>query len=228
MTTKRVSFESRSGDAVEGILAEPASAGRAPGVVLVHEWWGVSDHIRSVAERLASAGFLVLVPDLFHGAVAKTEAEASALMTALDTIRAVGEIAGAAKLLASHERSNGKVGVLGFCMGGALSFASACHVPGLAAVVPFYGVPPAEKVDYGNVTAPVLAHFARIDQWATVEKGEAIQKQIEAAGKATMRLEVYDAQHAFVNDTRPEVYDAANAKLAWDRSVAFLREHLAG
>ena len=93
-------------------------------------------------------------------------------------------------------------------------------------MLPFYGIPPAEKVDYGKVTAPIQAHFAKTDEWATVAKAEAIKEQLDARGQA-MELHVYDAQHAFVNDTRPDVYDAANAKIAWDRSVAFLKKHLA-
>ena len=124
-----------------------------------------------------------------------------------------------------HARGNGKVGVMGFCMGGALSFASACHVEGLSAVVPFYGTPPAEKVDYAKVTAPILAHFAKNDEWATVAKAEEIKAALDKLGKS-MKLEVYDAGHAFVNDTRPEAYDEKSAKLAWQRSVDFLKKHV--
>lgn len=228
MTTK-VSFTSKSGAAVDGLLAEPSGpaegAGKSPAVILLQEWWGLNDHIASLAARLAKDGFLVVAPDLYHGKVAKSADEAGKLMTELDTHVAVGEIAGAAQFLKAHPRSNGNVGVIGFCMGGALSFASACLVDGLSAVVPFYGVPPAEKVDYAKVTAPILAHFARRDEWATVSKAEAIKKQLDALGKS-MQLAVYDADHAFVNDTRPDVYDEKNAKLAWERTVAFLKQHL--
>jgi carboxymethylenebutenolidase len=224
--TTRVSFSSRDGRTVEGELEEPAGAGKAPGVVLVQEWWGVNDHVRSLAARLAKEGFLVLAPDLYHGTVTRDAEEAARLMTQLDTLTAVGEIAGAAAFLKEHPRGTGKVGVTGFCLGGALSFAAACHVEGLSAVVPFYGIPAAEKVDYGKVTAPILAHFARNDDWATVAKAEEIKSALDQRGHP-MELQTYDAQHAFVNDTRPEVYDAANAKLAWERTVAFFRKHLA-
>jgi carboxymethylenebutenolidase len=217
---KRVSF-----DNIEAELAEPAGSGKAPGLVLIHEWWGVNEHIRDVAERFAKEGFLVAAPDLYHGKVTEDAAEAEALMTALDTLQAVREIGAAAAYLKQHPRSNGKVGVTGFCMGGALSFASACHVPGLSAVVAFYGIPSAEKVDYAKVTAPVMAHFAKRDDWATVAKAEEIKGQLEGRGHP-MELHVYDADHAFMNDTRPEVHDAANAKLAWDRTIAFLKKHL--
>jgi carboxymethylenebutenolidase len=159
--TTHVHFQSKSGSPVEGDLAEPAGGERVGGLVLLQEWWGVNDHIRSIAERMAKEGFLVLAPDLYHGKLARDATEAGQLMTALDTLKAVDEVAGAARYLKEHARSNGKVGVFGFCMGGALSFASASHVEGLSAVVPFYGIPPAEKVDYRNVTAPIMAHVAQ-------------------------------------------------------------------
>lgn len=218
--TKRVSFAN-----LEGELAEPAGSDKAPCLVLVQEWWGVNDHVRDLAERFAKDGFLVVAPDLFRGRVTKDAAEAARWMTELDTLQAVKDIAAAAAYLKEHPRSNGKVGVTGFCMGGAMSFAAACHVPGLSAVVAFYGVPPAEKVDYGKVTAPVMAHFAKRDQWATVAKAEEIKKQLDARNHP-MELCVYDADHAFVNDTRPEVYDEKSAKLAWERTVAFFGKHL--
>ncbi len=221
----RVSFSSRTGGEIDGELAEPSGSGPVPCVVLVQEWWGVNDHVRSLAERMAQEGFLTLAPDLYHGTVTRDAEQAAKLMGALDTLRAVDEIAGAAAFLKAHPRANGKVGVMGFCMGGALSFAAACHVPGLSAVVPFYGIPAAEKVDYARVTAPIMAHFAARDEWATVSKAEAIEKQLDARGQS-MELHVYDAQHAFMNDTRPEVYDADAAKLAWERTIAFFEKHL--
>jgi carboxymethylenebutenolidase len=223
--TTTVSFEGPSGSNVSGELAEPSGSDRAPAVVLVQEYWGVNAHVKSLAERLAKEGFLVVAPDLYHGKIAKDAGEAAKLMTELDTIEAMKEIGAAVAFLKEHPRGNGKVGIIGFCLGGALSFAAACHVEGLSAVVPFYGVPPAEKVDYAKVSAPILAHFAKRDEWATVAKGEDIKKQCEAHG-TSMQLEVYDAGHAFMNDTRPEAYDDKSAKLAWQRSVDFLKKHL--
>lgn len=217
--TTTVTFQGQSGGNVDGELAEPSGNDRAPALVLVQEYWGVNAHVKSLAERLAKEGFLVVAPDLYHGTIAKDAAEAAKLMTELDTLAAMEEIRAAVAFLKSHPRGNGKVGVIGFCMGGALSFAAACHVEGLSAVVPFYGVPPADKVDYAKVSAPILAHFAKKDEWATVAKGEAIKQQVGTK----MQLEV----HAFVNDTRPEAYDEKSAKLAWQRSVDFLRKHLA-
>ncbi|MBL8612295.1 MAG: dienelactone hydrolase family protein [Myxococcales bacterium] len=224
--TKRVKLEARSGFEMQAEVAEPAGDARAPGVVLVQEWWGVNDHVKDLTTRLAGEGFLVIAPDLYDGKTTKDPAEAGALMQALDTARAVDQIAGAVAWLKASPRCSGKVGVTGFCMGGAMSFAAACHVPGLSAVVPFYGVPVPEKVDYAKVTAPIQAHVAEHDAWVTVAKAKAIQDEL-ASRSHPMELCVYDAQHAFVNDTRPEVYHPENAKLAWGRMVEFFRKHLA-
>lgn len=224
--TTTVRFGAKGGSEVAGELAEPSGTAKAPSVVLIQEYWGINAHVKSLADRLAKEGFLVVAPDLYHGKIAKDASEAGKLMTELDTLVAVKEIGAAAAYLREHPRGSGKVGVIGFCLGGALAFAAACHVEGLDAVVPFYGVPPAEKVDYSKVTAPILAHFAKTDAWASVDRAEAIKKQVEAAG-GSMQLEVYDAGHAFVNDTRPEAYDEKSAKLAWQRTVDFLKKNLA-
>jgi carboxymethylenebutenolidase len=221
---QRVTFSAKSGAAASGEIGLP-EGGKGPGLVLVQEWWGLNDHVRSLIDRFAAAGFVTLAPDLYHGVSTKDPAEAGKLMTALDGKRALDEIAGAVAFLASHERGNGKVGITGFCMGGAYAFAAACNVPELGAAVPFYGIPPEANADYAKCKVPIQAHFARRDEWATVAGAEAIKKKLEGFGQS-MELHVYDADHAFVNDTRPEVHAPAEAKLAWDRAVAFLHAHL--
>ncbi|WP_437762270.1 dienelactone hydrolase family protein [Sorangium sp. So ce281] len=223
--SEKVSFPAKDGSSATGEIVWPKQGDKSPAVVLIQEWWGVNDHIRSLLDRLAAAGFIALAPDLYHGKTTKDAAEANRLMTELDKPRALEEIAGAARFLSAHERSTGKVGVIGFCMGGALSFAAAATIPELAAAVPFYGVP-SPAPDYTRVKAPILAHFAARDGWATPAAAEAIQKELAARGQS-MELHVYDADHAFANDTRPEVYAPEAAKLAWERSIAFLKQHLA-
>lgn len=193
--------------------------------MLIQEWWGLDDHIKSLAERFAKEGFLVLAPDLYHGKTTTDSNEAASLMTDLDTLKAVDEIAGAVAFLKQHPRSNGKVGVTGFCLGGALTLASACHVPGLGAAVSFYGIPPAEKVDYAKVTAPVMMHVARHDEWVTPAKAGHVRDEIEKHGKH-VDLFIYAANHAFVNDTRPEVYSAENAQVALERTFELFHQHL--
>jgi carboxymethylenebutenolidase len=216
--TQRVTFPSSVGEA-SGVLVTPAGGGVHPAIVVLQEWWGINDQIQSVAARYADAGFVAIVPDLYHGAVARTADEAGAMMKALDAAKAVQEIAGAVSFV--RERSNGKVAVTGYCMGGGLALASAVHIRGLAAVVPFYGLP--GDLDWAQVDAPIQAHFAQHDEWATVAGAQ----KVKAAVQAPMELYTYDAQHAFANDRRPEVYNAEAAKLAWDRALAFVRSHTA-
>jgi carboxymethylenebutenolidase len=159
------------------------------------------------------------VPDLYHGQLATTAEEAGRMMKALDFGKAVQEIAAAVAYLREHPRSTGKIAVSGYCMGGALSFATAVNVRGLAAVVPYYGLP--GDLDWSKIDAPVQAHFAAHDDWATVAGAQKIKDAVQVP----MELHVYDAQHAFCNERRPEVYNAAAAALAWDRTLAFAREH---
>ena len=218
--TQRVTIPTSTGE-VPGVLALPDGDARGPGVVVLQEWWGVNEQIQSMARRWADAGFVAIVPDLYHGKVAKDADEAGRMMSALDFGKAVPEIGGTVAYLRSHPRSTGKIAVTGYCMGGALTLTAAVNVRGLAAVVPFYGLP--GDLEWSKIDAPVQAHFVKHDDWATVAGAE----KIKAAVKVPMELHIYDAQHAFCNDRRPEVYNADAAKLAWGRAVAFVREHTA-
>ena len=225
MATTRETFKAKSGAEASGEIALPAGEGKAPAVVLLQEWWGINDHIRSLLGRLAEAGFVAVAPDLYHGKVARDAETAGKMMQALDWAKAMDEIAGAVAHVAAHPRCNGNVGAIGFCMGGALAFAAATQVPELKAVVPFYGVPGAGKAEWSKVKAPIMAHFAKRDEWAKPSLAEDIKKELEGRGQK-MELHLYDADHAFVNDTRPEVYSPDNAQLAWKRSMDFLHQHL--
>ena len=220
----RVNFKSRSGGDARGEIIEPAGTGKAPGLVLVQEWWGLNDHIRSLVERFASAGFVTLAPDLFHGKTTKNAQEAAQWMQALDKPNAIEEIAGAQTFLAAHPRCNGNVGVTGFCMGGALTLASAAMVAEMKAAVAFYGLPDA-GIDFSKTRAAIQMHVASKDHWVTVDLARALQEKLQKQGHA-MELHIYEADHAFVNDTRPEVHNPGAATLALDRAVAFLHQHL--
>lgn len=224
--TERVRFTARDGHAAEGELALPPGDARVGGLVLLQEWWGVNGHIRDLCERFAREGFVVIAPDLYEGVTTKDAGEAGQLMTALKWPAALEKIAGAVALLKAHPRCNGKVGVTGFCMGGAGAFVCAAQLQGLDAVVPFYGLAPAHYADWSTAnTPPIQGHFAERDQWAKASLAEAVRDALVARGRE-MELHVYDADHAFVNDTRPEVHAPAQAKLALSRATAFLHKHL--
>jgi carboxymethylenebutenolidase len=214
------------GAGVTGAVAEPEGFTTAGGVVIVQEWFGINDDMKKMVDRFAAAGFVAVAPDLYHGKIARSEDEASQMMNALDFGKAASEVGQAVEYLKTNARCNDKVAVLGFCMGGALAFVAACSVPGLAAVVAFYGAPDIDKLDLRRVTAPIQAHFAKRDEWAAPSKAEAIKKQLDALGKP-MELHVYDAGHAFMRDSDPAKHDAPSARLAWERATAFLKKHLA-
>ncbi|MBK8119172.1 MAG: dienelactone hydrolase family protein [Sulfuritalea sp.] len=218
-----IEFNRPDGSACRGYLAN-AGQGR-PGVVVIQEWWGLNDQICGVADRFARAGFTALAPDLFKGRVTQDADEASHLMNGLDFPGATHQdIRGAVDYLRGV--GAGKVAAMGFCMGGALTIAAAVHVPNLSAGVCFYGIPPREFADPANIHVPFQGHFANMDDWCTPAAVDALEAAMRARG-ATPELHRYDADHAFFNERRGEVYDAACAGLAWDRSVAFLAKHLA-
>lgn len=212
------------GDAV-GELVAPEGEGKAPGVVLIQEWWGLNGQIRHVAARLAREGFVVALPDLYHGRWTTDPAEAQQLMTSLDFKGAVAELCGAVTFLQQHARCNGNVGVMGFCMGGALTFATAATSPDVKAGVAYYGLAPQDVFDHANIKAPILAHFASKDGWAKADKAQELADTMKARGQS-LELHVYDADHAFANDVRPEVYAPDAAAQAWKRTTEFLHRHL--
>ena len=204
-------------------LALPKAEGRHPAVVVIQEWWGVNDQIKGTCDKWAGEGFLALAPDLYHGEVVPfgDAGKAGELMNKLDRPKALQEIAAAIEKLRAHPRCNGKIVVTGYCMGGAMTLATAATVKGLAAAIPFYGLPPG--ADWSHVTAPVQMHVAEHDDWVTVDAAKKVQ---HALGNK-MELHTYDAHHAFCNERRPEVYNASACAQAWQRAVTFAKQHVA-
>jgi carboxymethylenebutenolidase len=205
-------------------LAVPAGPGPHPAVVLIHEWWGLNGGIKKLCDDWTFEGFIALAPDLYDGKVipiGKSD-DAAAAMNALDFGKAVQTIAAAVEKLRADPRCSGKIAITGYCMGGALSLATATQVSGLAAVVPFYGLPPG--ADWSKIDAPIQAHFAAKDTWATVAAAKQVQAKLHELHK-DMDVHVYDADHAFCNKQRPEVYNASACAQAWERTVAFVRSH---
>jgi carboxymethylenebutenolidase len=220
-----VSFAA-NGRSAGGYLALPPG-GTGPGLVVLQEWWGLVDHIKALCDRFAAAGFVALAPDLYHGEVAKSPDAAGKLLMALNIVETGKELRGAAAYLHGHQAViPKKVGVLGFCMGGQLAlFAAQEHGDLFAAAVDFYGIHPKVSIDPTRVRIPVLAHFGARDESVPVASAHALAAAIRSAGGHFEDHE-YGAGHAFFNDTRPQVYDATCAALAWDRTLAFLRQHL--
>lgn len=216
-----------NGRTAEGYLALPPS-GRGPGVIVLQEWWGLVDHIKDLTERFAREGFVALAPDLYHGEKTKTPDQAGKLLMALNIAEAAKDLRGAAMYLRSRpEVQAKKVAAVGFCMGGQLAlFAASAHPDVIDAAVDFYGIHPKVDPDVSKLSGPVLAHFGRRDKSVNEQAARALIDRIEAAGK-TIEAHFYNADHAFFNDQRPEVYDRQSAELAWRRTLDFLRRSLA-
>jgi carboxymethylenebutenolidase len=216
-----------NGGTVPAYLAEPEGEG-GPGVVVIQEWWGLVPHIEDVCDRLAAQGFVALAPDLYHGESTTEPDEAGKLMMGLRLEQALKDMGGAADTLG--ERTGGKVGVIGFCMGGGLALLLAAHRPDvIGACVPFYGALPWQDAepDWSRLEAPVQAHVGTKDEWALSFVNDLAPKLREL----DKEIEVFtyeDADHAFFNDDRPEVYDEEAATAAFGRAVALLHEHLGG
>lgn len=216
-----ITFTRPDGKGCRGYLAT-AGEGK-PGVVVIQEWWGLNAQICGIADRLAAAGFNALAPDLYEGRVAQDADEASHMMNGLDFPQATHQdLRGAVEHL---KGLGGKLGVMGYCMGGALAVATAVHVPGVTAVVCYYGIPPKDFADPASIRIPFLGHFAKRDDWCTPAAVAALEQALLAGG-GQPEIHHYDADHAFCNERRPEVYDAAAAALAWERTLAFWRKHL--
>lgn len=222
---RRVTIKTNGHD-TRGYLAKPAGSG--PGVLVIQEWWGLVPHIESVADRFAEAGFVALAPDLYHGESTTSPDEAGRKMMALDIAHAGEDLGAAATYLRGlAECSPKKVAALGFCMGGQLALFAACaHPDTIDAAVDFYGIHPAVKPDLAKLRGPVLAHFGKTDGFVKEADARALAASIESAGKKC-EAHFYEAGHAFFNDARPEAYDAPSAKLAWDRTLSFLKKNLA-
>jgi carboxymethylenebutenolidase len=215
-----ISFTRPDGESAKGYLATPSGEVRGS-VVVIQEWWGLTDQIRGVCDRLAAEGYRALAPDLYDGVVAKNADEANAKMAALDFPKAVTQyVRGAAQ---NVKGNGGKVAVLGFCMGGAITLLSSAMVPEVDAAVCYYGIPPG--FDASKVRVPLLAHFAKHDDWVTPSKVDELENNLRSA-RASFELHRYDASHAFANENRPEVHDPAATKIAWDRSIDFLRRNI--
>ena len=218
-----IQFKRPDGTTCPGYLVNLKTNAAARGFVVIQEWWGVNDQIKKTADRLAEAGYRALVPDLYRGKVTTAREEASHLMEGLNVPDAAEQdIRGAVQYL---KQSSEKVVVGGFCMGGALTILSALRVPEMNAGACFYGIPPAHIADPKAINIPLICHFANQDDWCTPAKVNEVEAALKQS-KSQFEIYRYEAHHAFMNEARPEVYDAAAAKLAWERTLKFLNKML--
>jgi carboxymethylenebutenolidase len=226
---KTLTFNRPDGKTVGGYLAEPAAGASAPAMVVIQEWWGMNDEIKGVADKLAKAGYRALVPDLYRGKVALEANEAKHLMEGLNFGDAAGQdIRGAVQYLKKESK---KVGVTGFCMGGALTVLSAVNVPEADLGVIWYGYPPLDYVDASKIRMPLLGHWATQDEAFPIVGVDALEQKLRGAG-VKFEFHRYNAKHAFANEAADRKklpmlkYDAQAAELAWKRTLEFLAKNL--
>ena len=221
--TSDIELKLDSGRSVRAALARP-SAANAPGLLLIHEWWGLNDEMRDIAARMADVGFLALSVDLFEGVVATEPEHARALMTGVDAAKATETMKGWANWMRRDSGCNGKVGALGFCMGGGWALNTALATP-LEASVIFAGPCGKTAAELGALKGPVQGHFGRLDQGIPVQMAEGLREALKAAGKPG-EIHIYEeANHAFARIGGPNFHQAS-ADLAWQRTLEFLKKNL--
>lgn len=219
----KISFPKFDGKQAKGYLAKAAEA-NAPGVVVIQEWWGLQDQIRGICDRLALAGYEALAPDLYAGTVVPYhDREAAAReMNSLNFAEATDQVVrGAVQYLG---KTGVKVGLTGFCMGGAVAILGACRIPEVAAAAIFYGLPSENAFKPSDIKVPLQGHYANIDDYITPQKVDAFEAGLKAA-KCKYELFRYDADHGFMNEQR-DVHERKAAELGWKRMLGFWKKHL--
>ena len=222
ITAARTTFTA-DGKSADGYLAQPVGVERAPALILIQEWWGLNAHIEDVARRFARAGYIVAAVDLYDGKVTKDAGEAGKLMNSLDSQQALTAL-GTTLAYLRNQPNVSAVGVTGFCMGGVYTLLTACNYQ-VDAAAPFYGMPDDLTV-IQKLSCPVLFIGGEKDQWITVEKMNKLDAALKQYGKEG-EVKIYaGADHAFFNDTRPEVDNAQDAADAWQSVLTFFAKHL--
>jgi carboxymethylenebutenolidase len=225
-----IEFKRPDGQSLKGYLVEPSNKVNAPGIVVIQEWWGLDDEVKAVADRFAKAGYRALVPDLYRGKLALEANEAEHLMGDLNFGDAAGQdIRGAVQYLKAT--GSVKVAVTGFCMGGALTILAACNVPELDGSIVWYGNPPLEYVNAGNINKPMLGHWSVHDEFFPIAGVDQLEEKLKQAG-VNYEFHRHDTKHAFANPKseirglKPLEFNAEAAQLAWDRTIQFLQKNI--
>ncbi len=224
--TQTVQFQSPTGP-VSGFLALPEAPGKYPALVVIHEWWGLTDWVKRQTVKFAGLGYVALAVDLYRGKVTNDPMEAHELMRGLPQDRAVSDLKAAfAYLVARKDVDPNHIGSVGWCMGGGYSLQLAIHEPRLAACVVNYGALPTDPNDIQQIASPVLGNFGGEDRGITPDDVHAFEKSMKALNHR-IDVKIYpDAGHAFENSTNTKGYRPADAADAWARTVAFLKNYL--
>jgi carboxymethylenebutenolidase len=222
MKTETLNFETANG-ASTAYTAIPDNAENAKTVILIQEWWGLNDHVKDIANRYAEEGFIAIAPDLYRGKVATTPDDASRMMHGLAIEDGLNTIESAMEK--ARETYGAKhFGITGYCMGGTFALRAACELEGISAAAPFYGDIPEEEV-LSKLRVPTVFVSGIHDAWINPEKVAQLEAAAEKYELPVDSLK-YDADHAFFNNTRPEVYNEAAAKDAWAKVVGFFNDKL--
>lgn len=223
MQTETLEFKTAKGDTTAYVALPDESEGDARAVVVVQEYWGLNDNIKKIADRYAAEGFIAVAPDMYYGEVTTDKNVAANLMNQLETEAGL-DIINKAMIEAQDKYEIKKFGITGFCMGGTFALEAACKLEGLHAAAPFYGDIPDEFTLKG-LKCPVLFVSGTKDQWINPEKVAELER-IAKVNTLPVESVKYEADHAFFNETRPEVYDEEAAKDAWARVIKFFNENL--
>ena len=217
-----------SAETVPGYLASPAD-GHGPATIVLQEWWGLDDHIRSICDRFAEGGIFALAPDLYRGETTTEPSEAEQKMIALSMDQVEQDMCGAAEYLRARPGVEGAgVGALGFCLGGGLAMWAAATCPRISAAVSYYYVMPHGRPDFTKISGPALGHFGTADQFIPLDAARELEVDLRDAGVDVTFHYYQGAGHAFFNDTnRLGTYDPELAATSWERTVSFLRSALA-
>lgn len=223
MKNETLQFDTANGATSAFVALPDQTDENTRGVVLIQEWWGLNDHIKDIAGRYAAEGFIAVAPDLYRGKLAANPKEAGEMMQALKIEDGIDTIKNAVTKAKDTYNLN-KLGITGFCMGGTYTLRAACELDDFGAAAPFYGDVPPEDV-LKNLKTPTLFIAGEKDAWINPQKVAEL-KRIALQYNLPVETVSYDADHAFFNNTRPEVYDAGAANDAWRRVLELFRNNL--